>query len=180
MSIETIARRYATALADVVTKTGNTEIIRSELKQWQEMFDTSPELSEVFANPSIAHEHKERILNDLIAKAKPSTTTSNFLKALAYNGRLEALGAVNEWYAAVNDERSGVVTAAITSARDLPEAERAEFKKNLEKLTGKSVSIEFAVDKEIIGGAVARIGSTVYDGSVKTKLENLKEQMIGK
>jgi len=180
MSIETIARRYATALADVVTKTGNTEIIKSELKQWQEMFDTSPELNEVFANPSIIHEHKENILNDLIAKTRPSKTTANFLKALLYNGRLEALGEVNDWYASVNDERSGVVTAAITSARDLPEAERAEFKKNLEKLTGKSVSIEFAVDKEIIGGAVARIGSTVYDGSVKTKLENLKEQMIGK
>jgi len=179
MSIETIARRYATALADVVTNASETETVKSELEQWQTMFETHPELSEVFANPAIAHENKEKILNDLIAKTRPSKTTANFLKALAYNGRLEALGAVNDWFAAVNDERSGIVTAAITSARDLPEAERAEFKKNLEKLTGKRVSIEFAVDHEIIGGAVTRIGSTVYDGSVKTKLENLKEQMIG-
>jgi F-type H+-transporting ATPase subunit delta len=179
MSNETVARRYATALADVVTNTGETETIKAELKQWQTMFETNPELSGVFANPSVTHENKERILNDLIAKTKPSGKSSNFLKALAHNGRLEALGEVNDWFAKVIDERSGFVTAAITSARDLPPAERAEFKKNLEKLTGKRVSIEFEVDKEIIGGAVTRIGSTVYDGSVRTKLENLKEQMIG-
>lgn len=180
MSIETIARRYATALADVVLETGETETVQKELKQWQAIFDGNPELSEVFANPAITHADKEKVLNDLIAKTRPSKTTANFLKALAHNGRLEVLGAVNDRFAAVYDERRGVITAAVTSARNLPEEERSAFQANLEKLTGKQVSIQFDIDNNLIGGVVTRIGSTVYDGSVKTRLETLKDQMIGR
>jgi F-type H+-transporting ATPase subunit delta len=180
MSTETIARRYATALADVVIHTGETETVRRELKQWQATFEDTPDLSTVFENPAITHSDKEKVLNKLIDKVKPSNTTANFLKVLSENGRLSLLGAVNDRFAAVYDERSGVISAAITSARDLPEAERAAFKSNLEKLTGKKVSIEFKIDDDIIGGVVTRIGSTVYDGSVRTRLENLKEQMIGR
>jgi F-type H+-transporting ATPase subunit delta len=79
----------------------------------------------------------------------------------------------------VLEERSGTVTAEITAARELPVTERSAFQTNLEKLTGKKVNINYTVDKDIIGGVVTRIGSTVYDGSVKTKLANLREEMIG-
>ncbi len=77
------------------------------------------------------------------------------------------------------DEGRGIVGAEVTSARELPDAERKEFEKTLEKLTGKDVQITFVVDPEIIGGAVTRIGSNVYDGSVKTKLETLRQELIG-
>lgn len=180
MSIETVARRYANALADVVLKSGETETVRSELKQWQEVFENNADLNTVFGNPSITHIDKREILDQLISRARPSKTTSNFLRILSDNGRLGELGAINDRFAAVLEERSGVVSAAITSARDLPEDERAAFKTNLEKLTGKRVKIKYEIDQEIIGGVITRIGSTVYDGSVKTRLENLKEQMIGR
>jgi F-type H+-transporting ATPase subunit delta len=71
-----------------------------------------------------------------------------------------------------------IVAAEIISARELPRDERAEFEKNLQRITGKTVNIAYAIDKDIIGGVVTRIGSTVYDGSVRTKLENLKEQLV--
>lgn len=178
MNTETIARRYSTALADAVLAAGDTATVKAELADWAKLFSESTDLQTVFGNPSIAHESKVRVLDSLIAKVKPSKTTANFLKVLLQNGRLAEIGEINDRFDSVLDERSGIVSAEIISARELPGSERGEFERNLEKLTGKKVSINYSVDQNLIGGVVTRIGSTVYDGSVKTKLENLKEQLV--
>jgi F-type H+-transporting ATPase subunit delta len=179
MSVETVARRYATALADVVMKSGETEIVKRELKSWEELIKGNTNLQSVLANPAIAHLSKEKVLESLLAKAKPSKTTANFLRILLRNSRLTELAQINEKFASVLDERSGIVTAEVTSARALSEAEKAEFQANLARLTGKKVNLNFNINENIIGGVVTRVGSTVYDGSVKTQLENLKQQLIG-
>ena len=179
MSRETIARRYSGALADVVLATGETETVKAELAGWTELFYNSTDLQTVFSNPAITHVNKERVLEHLIAKAKPLKATANFLRILLRNSRLTEISEINDRFDAVLQERSGVVLAEIVSARELPENERTEFKTNLERLTGKKVNINYAINKDIIGGVVTRIGSTVYDGSVKTKLENLKVELIG-
>lgn len=178
MSVETVARRYATALADVVTKTSETNSVQTELKIWEEMMGANSQLLEAFSNPAIAHESKEKVLENLIEKTKPNKTTANFLRVLLKNGRLTEINAINTRFAGVLEERSGVVAAKITSARPLSDVEKAELKTNLNKVTGKNVSPSFEVDENIIGGVITRIGSTVYDGSVKTKLEELKEQLV--
>lgn len=178
MSIETIARRYGTALADVVLKSGETERAKQELNAFGAMIAGNADLQSVFSNPAIAHASKENLLGELIKKTKPSKTTANFLRVLLRNSRLTELGEICERFESVLAERSGVVSAEIISARELPTAERKEFEINLERLTGKSVSVNYTVDADIIGGVVTRIGSTVYDGSVKTKLENLREQLV--
>lgn len=178
MSIETVARRYATALADVVTKTGDAQSIQTELKTWEQMMTSNAELLEVFSSPAIAHHNKEKVLENLLERTKPSKTTANFLRVLLRNNRLTRISEINKRFVSVLEERSGVVSAKITSARPLSEAEKSELQINLEKLTGKRVSTNFEIDAQIIGGVITRIGSTVYDGSVKTKLEELKEQLI--
>lgn len=179
MSVETVARRYATALADVVMKSGETEIVKSELKTWETMMNSNGDLHTAFANPAISHANKEKVLESLLAKAKPSKTTSNFLRVLLRNDRLTELAQINEKFASVLDERSGVVAAEVTSARPLSDKEKAEFQANLAKLTGKKVNLNFSINENIIGGVVTRVGSTVYDGSVKSQLETLKQQLIG-
>lgn len=179
MSVETVARRYATALADVVLKSGETETVKSELKTWEDLIKSNPGLQNALNNPAIAHLSKEKILEDLLAKAKPSKATANFLRVLLRNSRLTELAEINAKFAAVLDERSGVVAAEVTSARPLSEAEKAEFQANLAKMTGKKVNLNFNINENIIGGVVTRVGSTVYDGSVRTQLENLKQQLIG-
>ena len=179
MSIETVARRYGTALADVVTKSGETETVKSELKAWQELIDGNVDLQSAVRNPSIPHSSKEDVLEALIGKTKPSRTTANFLRVLLRNGRLTDLQQINDRFAAILEERSGSVVAEVTSARDLSGSQQGELKSNLEKLTGKQVKLNFTIDPAIIGGVVTRVGSTVYDGSVKTQLENLKEELIG-
>jgi F-type H+-transporting ATPase subunit delta len=178
MSTETIARRYGTALADVVTASGETTGVRDELRQWQEIFAANADLGTVFSNPAITHANKAKVLEGLISRTQPAKTTANFLRILLENGRLSDLADINDRFGVVLEERSGLVSASITTARELPEEERAAFQANLNKLTGRTVKIDFDVDREIIGGVVTRIGSTVYDGSVRSQLENLKEQLI--
>src|SRR5687768_5864362 len=179
MSVETVARRYATALADVVINLGETEIVRTELKTWESILNSNAELHAVFANPSIQHMDKESILEKLISKVQPGKTTTNFLRILLRNNRLNDLAVIIERFEAELEERSGNVVAKVTSARELTESEKAELAANLAKVTGKHIKPAYFVDKGIIGGVVTQIGSTVYDGSVKTQLENLKEEMIG-
>lgn len=177
--IEIIARRYGAALADVVLKTGETDVVKTELTQWATMMSSNAELSNVFDNPAIPHAQKEKVLESLIARVRPSKTVGNFLRILLKNGRLSAISAINERFAAELEERSGVVTAEVISARELPVNERTELRSQLEKLTGKTVNMDFSIDENIIGGVVTRIGSTVYDGSIRTKLDLLKEQIAG-
>jgi F-type H+-transporting ATPase subunit delta len=178
MSIETIARRYGTALADVVLKTGETETVKSELKVWEEMMAESADLQSAFRNPSIAHLDKEKVLEGLIAKTRPSKTTANFLRVLLKNSRVTELREINDFFAAILEERSGHISAEVTSARELSDSQKGELQANLEKLTGKQVKLGFEINNEIIGGVVTRVGSTVYDSSVKTQLENLREELI--
>ena len=178
MSVETVARRYAAALADVVTKTNETDSVKTELKTWEQIINSNADLQSAFRNPAISHSDKEKVLDNLIAKTQPTKTTANFLRVLLRNDRLTEIKEINERFAGVLEERSGVVSAKITSARPLSEIEKTEMKTNLEKLTGKKISLSFTTDESLIGGVVTRLGSTVYDGSVKTQLEELKAQLV--
>jgi F-type H+-transporting ATPase subunit delta len=178
MSQETVARRYATALADVVTKNGDIDTVRTELKSWEELIRSSIDLQNAFLNPAIGHASKEKVLESLVQRTRPSRTTSNFLRVLLKNDRIGELDEINRRFEAELEERSGVVTAHVTSARELTDGEKAQLQTNLAKLTGRMVKLEFGIDKDLIGGVVTRIGSTVYDASVKTQLENLREELV--
>ncbi len=178
MSVETVARRYSLALADVVANTKDAETVKSELKIWEEMMSSNNQLKGAFSNPAIAHASKEKVLDELIKKAKPAKTTANFLRVLLRNGRLINLANINQSFEKVLEERAGFVSANIISARPLSDGEKKDLQSNVEKMTGKKVSLNFDVNQNIIGGVVTTIGSTVYDSSVKTKLENLKQQLV--
>lgn len=179
MSVETVARRYASALADVVVNSSEKDTIQNELKTWEEMLTANRDLHNAFYNPAIAQESKEKVLETLIAKSNPSKTTANFLRVLLKNNRLMEIDAINEKFDSVLAERSGIVSASVTSSRELSEAEKADLRANLAKMTGgKEIKLDYKIDEQIIGGAITRVGSTVYDGSVKTQLELLKQQMI--
>jgi F-type H+-transporting ATPase subunit delta len=176
MSIEVVSRRYATALADVVGSDYKT--VQSELKTFEAIIGESKELTSLFANPSLAHAGKVRILEGIIDKTKPSKTTANFLKVLLENGRLVNLAEINQAFVSVLAERSGVVSAQITSARELSSTEQKDLESNLEKMIGKKVNLAYEINQSIIGGIVTRIGSTVYDSSIRTQLDNLKKQLV--
>mgnify|MGYP001339286427 CR=1 FL=1 len=179
MSVQTMARRYASALADVVLERGEAAEVQPELAQWEEMIQSTPNLLEVLRNPTIALDQKRAVLNKLIERAKPRQTTVNFLKVLLQNQRLTDLGEINRKFAETLNERAGMVAARVTTARAVPESSQQQLQARLTGLTGKKVHINFATDPDLLGGIVTRIGSTVYDGSVRNQLQMIKEKMAG-
>ena len=179
MSVQTVARSYATALADVVLQRGEALEVQEELIAWEEMLQANANLREVFANPTIALDKKRAVLSRLIEMAKPRATTINFLKVLLQNQRLTDLNEINKKFAQILDERAGMVAATVTTARAVPQAYQQRLREKIADLTGKKMRIDFATDPELIGGLVTRIGSTVYDGSVRSQLQQVKEKMIG-
>lgn len=180
MSIQTVARRYATALADVVTERGEARQVQEELSAWEMMMNANPTLMEVFSNPTIPYEQKRNVLTSLIERTRVRQTTANFLQVLLKNQRLTELLEVNRRFARVLDERSGVLSAEVTTARAVSEVQQEALRARLAAMTGKQMRLSFTTDEELIGGIVTRIGSTIYDGSVRTQLQQVKEKMIGK
>lgn len=180
MSVQTVARRYATALADVVIARGEALEVREELSVWEQMMQSNAQLMEVFRNPTIPYEQKQKILTTLIERTRVRPLTANFLQVLLRNQRLAELGEVNKRFAQVLDERAGVVSAEVTTARPVPPATQQALSAQLFRLTGKQVRLSFKTDEDLIGGMVTRIGSTIYDGSVRNQLERAKESLTGK
>jgi F-type H+-transporting ATPase subunit delta len=174
-----MARRYAAALADVVIAQGEAREVQEELNTWAQMMEANSSLLEVFRNPTIPYEQKRKVLNTLIARTGVRPTTANFLQVLLQNHRLAELNEINKKFAQVFDERSGVVSAQVTTARTLPESTQETLRAQLGIMTGRKVRLDFAVDEDLIGGVMTRIGSTVYDGSVRTQLQQIKQKMSG-
>lgn len=177
--MQTVARRYATALADVVISRGEAREVLDELSAWERMMRENSTLLEVFSNPTIPYDKKQNVLSALIARAKVRPTTANFLQVLLRNQRLAELGEVNKRFAYVLDERAGVMSAEVKTARPVPAAAQEALRSKLASMTGKNVRLSFETDEELIGGIVTRIGSTIYDGSVRNQLERAKAQLIG-
>jgi F-type H+-transporting ATPase subunit delta len=175
-----VARRYATALADVVTARGEAQEVQKELAAWAEMVQSNEQLLEVFRNPTIPYEQKRKVLSTLIDRARVRPTTANFLQVLLQNQRLAELGEVNKRFAQILDERSGVVSAEVTTARPVAQSSQDALRSKLTAMTGKNVRLSFTTDEELIGGIVTRIGSTIYDGSVRNQLQQVRERLAGK
>ena len=180
MSLQTVARRYATALADVAIDRREEKVVQNELDQWSVMIESSSQLKEVFANPTIAYDQKRRVLEDLIARSRPRDTTASFLRVLLKNQRLAQLRDITARYAQVLDERAGMLAGSVTTARPIPEELKKTLHETLSAATGHTVQLSFDTDEKIIGGLVARIGSTVFDGSVESHLERLADGLVGK
>lgn len=174
-----MARRYASALADVIIERGEASLVQAEVAAWGKMFAENSALLEAFSNPTIAYEQKGNVLSDLITRAKVRPTTANFLRTLLKNQRLAELPQVNAKLAEVLDERAGLVSAEIVSARPVSDSAKAMLEEKLSRLTGKKARLSFATDASLLGGIVTRIGSTIYDGSVSNQLKRLREELAG-
>jgi F-type H+-transporting ATPase subunit delta len=179
LSSQTVARRYASALADVLRDQGDEAVVQAELKAWELMISGNSSLLEALSNPTIPYEQKRNVLSELIKRTKVRPTTANFLRLLLKNQRLAELPQVNAKLAQVLDERSGVVSAQVISARPVSDAIKNSLEQKLFEVTGKKARLSFETDESLLGGMVTQIGSTVYDGSVRNQLRRLREEMAG-
>lgn len=174
------ASRYARALADAVTAAGlDAGRVLSLLEDFSATLRGSRELREVLENPSVAMDIKLKVIDAVTARIGARATVPhqvrNFIALLTQNHRLKAMDEVLADFRAVTDARSGVQEAEIISARPLSDAERKRLAEPISKLAGGKVRATYREDASLIGGVWVRIGSTVYDGSIRGQLDKLKQ-----
>lgn len=173
------ASRYAQAFLDVVTERKlDTAALDHQLADFEATFAGSPELQSFFANPAIAAVQKVAILDKLNAKLGLQKELRNLLAVLINNDRIGLVREVAAAYRTLLNERLGIRQAQIVTARALGADEKQSLLEGVGKLAGAQVQATFTEDASILGGAVVRIGSTVYDGSVRGRLERLKETLV--
>ncbi len=186
-----VAKRYARALADYAEPkpgeagrsgkkdTSSLEPLLSELALVRRVLDGDPKFARFFADPSIDQKDKKSALEAMARKGKLSDAMRNFLLLLVTNRRLGALGEIVRAFEQEKDERLGIVSAETTTAVPLSAAELRRLREALETMTGRTVKITQRVDPALLGGARTRIGSRVYDGTLRRNLEALRERLVG-
>lgn len=180
MTLSAVATRYAHALADVVTASASTlrpQDAVAELRSFESVLESSIELHNALTTPAVAGSRKKAVVGRIADQLKLSRVTRNFLFVLVDKRRITSLSEIIRTFELVVDERMGFARADITTASELAEPERTRLVTQLERISGKRIRAHYAVDEAIIGGVTARIGSTVYDGSVRGELENLNRRL---
>ena len=173
-----LGRRYGRALLELADEAKLREKIGKELESLQGAWDTSGELREVFVNPSVDAEVRKKIIVALSEKLGLHTFVVNTLKLLADRQRIEHLPEVIAAYLEIANAAEGRVVAEVITAKPMPASYYAKLEKVLEEATGSKVTIERSEDPSLIGGVVTRVGDLVFDGSLRTRLNELKETML--
>jgi F-type H+-transporting ATPase subunit delta len=172
--------RYARALAAVISEQKlDVAATQGQLNDFADTLEASAELREVLGDPSIPEPQKLKVLDAIAEKAGMSRTVRNFIAVIAHHQRLHELRQMVGAYAAIADEQSSVAEAEIVSAQPLDDNSRQLLEANIRKLTGTSqVHVTYSEDKTLLGGAVVTVGSTVYDGSIRAQLQQLKARLV--
>ena len=174
-----IAQRYASALVDVSVEEKNGEKTGKDLSEFVQLFQEWADLRNFLSSPSVPRASKHDLIEKLVKQLGGSEALRNFLFVVANNGRIHLLPEIYQEFVSQLHDRLGIAEAHVYSAQELSEQETAHLRKVLEHLTGKKIEARYRLDPTLIGGAVVRIGSTVYDGSVRGQLEQMRQKMAG-
>ena len=177
MSQRVIARRFALALSDSVPQDDVLRAIELELERFAAAVKEVPELHEYLAGPLVPLEQKREAAVKVLDLLGASQRSKDFVLVLLQRHRAGLVGVIVEEFSAAVRERLGIVDAEITSAVPLDDDMKARAKKALAQLARKEVRASFQVDPSLVGGLRARIGSTIYDGTVRGRLDRLREQI---
>ncbi len=177
--ITSTTMKYARALAEVAFEIGTAEQIADELSRFVEAMEESRELAAALQNPAYPLAIKQGIVRKVADRMKLEPIVLNFLLLLVERSRISQLEVMREGYQRVLDEHAGVVQVSVSSTHELPDATRKGLEKALRRLTGEKVRLEYGLDESLIGGVKLQIGSTVYDGSVRTQLDQLRQELSG-
>lgn len=171
------AARYARAFEAALADTPAVERAAGELSALAAIFSAGPEIPGALVSPAVTTDQKRSLLESLAGAAGLGTATMRLLEILIEKGHLETLPAIAEAMEKIRDRRVGIVEAEVTTATPLPDPAAARTREILERATGRKVRLSLKTDPELIGGLVARVGSTIYDGSIRTRLRSLRAQM---
>jgi F-type H+-transporting ATPase subunit delta len=173
-----ISSRYARAFADVVfdLKLAPAGVLE-QLYGMVSVVKSNQVLQRIWENPSVPAEQKRALLDAIVARESVSRPARNFLAVLIDHRRIEQLPEIVREVESELDTRQGFAEAEVTSARELTAIEKGALEGKIVTMIGKKVRAHYAIDPGILGGAIVRLGSTIYDGSVKGQLQRMKEQL---
>ena len=171
-----VASRYAKALLDVLYP-AKAEMGREQLRKFSSVLSEHADARVVFENPTVSTERRRDLLHRIGETLALDSPIQNFLGLLIEKNRLDLLDNVVSTYEGLLDERLGVVKARVTSALELDPQQRDEVAARLQTLTGKKIRMEVSVDASLIGGLVAQVGGTIYDGSIRQQLQTFKNSL---
>ena len=178
--LSAVATRYAKALVDVVTEprsTVNPQKALEELRQVAALIASSDDLRNALLSPAVSPSRKRAVVAKLTGPLGISDKVRNFLYVVIDHRRVHEIAAIVEAFDVLLDEHLGFVRADVASAHDLDAGQKTSLEAQLTRLAGKKAKLKFSTDPSLIGGVVARVGSKVYDGSVKGQLERLRAQL---
>jgi len=173
-----IAKRYAKALLELSEASGETEAVKADLDSVAGAFDESAELRSVFLNPNFSDADRREVLKGVIAQSGVKELSAKFMDLLAEKGRFRYIREVAKSYSDLLDLKLGKVKATIVSAEPLGDSDLERVKDRIRSMVGKEVELDVEVDAELIGGIKTKIGSTVYDGSIKNQLGQVKKALL--
>lgn len=172
-----VSSRYAAALADVALEQKSADRVKRDLSAFTTAYDSSADLRTSLESPAVGREAKLQVVQKIAARMDLTPAVRNFLCVLVDNRRTEMLGEIQQSFHVELNARLGIAEADVTSSRELSAEERKQLTAALEKRSGKKIEARFHEDQSLVGGAVVRVGSTVYDGSVREQLTRLREQL---
>lgn len=172
--ISGVAERYASSLFELALEAGSVDAVGADLDRFRALMVESEDLRRLVASPVFSADEQQRAVSAVAAKAGIAGIVGNFLKVVAGNRRLFALPGMIRAFHIIAAEHRGEITAEVTSAHALSQAQETELKSALKGVTGKDVTIAVTVDPSILGGLVVKVGSRQIDTSLRTKLSTLK------
>lgn len=178
--VSVVSARYAKALVDVVLAPGSgvdPDASVAQVKSFAATFRESPALRNVFLSPAISPAKKRAVVGRIADAIGVARQIKNFLFVLVNHRRMAEFSQIAESYETLLDEQLGFVRADVTSAQELTDAQRRELEAKLVALSGKRARPYYSVDASLIGGVIAKIGSTSYDGSVRGEILKLRTQL---
>jgi F-type H+-transporting ATPase subunit delta len=174
--VASVASTYARAFADVVFSARlDANVAIGGLQRISSLLAASAPLRRVWENPAVPADQKRRLLDAIVQQEGIDRHVRNLIAVLIDHRRVQFLDRITQQLEKELDSRMGFAEAQITSARELADTEKRALEMQIEKATGKKVRASFALDGSLLGGAVVRVGSTIYDGSVKGQLEKIRE-----
>jgi F-type H+-transporting ATPase subunit delta len=177
MTGSALARRYARAMLDIGREEGQVRRVFSEVERFAGVLDDAPDLREVLEASHINRRDKQAALEGTVSQAGYLPVTMNFLRLLVDKRRMNILPQILSELRRMVEELEGIERVEVVSAAPLPETQREFLKSVLEKRTGKRIELEETLDPAVLGGMVVKMGSTVYDGSVRTQLVQMRENL---
>jgi F-type H+-transporting ATPase subunit delta len=172
-----LARRYARAIVAIGTASGNLDKLGADLRSLAKAMHDSVELVTALTNPAIRRADRRRVIDGLLKAVGAEPHTRNLVYLLLDGERMASLAAISREVDAMIEARAGKMVAEVTSARPLDAAQLTQITAALEKLSGKQVAVTRREDPSLLGGVVAKLGDTVYDGSLRTQLRTLRDEL---